>query len=285
MEFRPCIDIHNGRVKQIVGGSLNDDVGSTGSGSGNSAGNSNSPGSDSKIGSTGGGVVENFVSDKEASEYAVLYREKGLRGGHIILLDPIGTDAYEADLEQARGALAAFPGGMQIGGGIHPENAEEFLDMGASHVIVTSYVFTDGKIRYDRIDEMKYVVGRGHLVLDLSVRLRDGRYYVVTDRWQRFTDEELTPELISALSYHCDEFLIHAVNVEGTGTGIDRELLRMLAAANGNPITYAGGVSTYEDIETIREIGSGRIHYTVGSRLDIFGGDLSFDRCAGEVKG
>ncbi len=258
MEFRPCIDIHNGRVKQIVGGSLID-----------------SAATDNK--QDDGGVVENFVSDKPASEYAALYREKGLRGGHIILLDPAGTDAYEADMEQARGALAEYPGGLQIGGGINPENAEEFLDMGASHVIVTSYVFTDGKIRYDRIDEMKYVVGRSRLVLDLSVRIRDGRYFVVTDRWQRFTDEELTPELIRALSYLCDEFLIHAVNVEGTGTGVDDVLLQLLSESNGNPITYAGGIGSFEDIDTIRTLGKNRINFTVGSKLDIFGGELPFD--------
>ena len=251
MEFRPCIDIHNGRVKQIVGGSLSDD-----------------------------GAAENFVSEQAAADFAALYAERGLAGGHIILLDKPSTGFYEADLEQARGALAAFPNGMQIGGGIHPENAEEFLDMGASHVIVTSYVFSEGKIRYDRIDEMKYVVGRKHLVLDLSVRLRDGRYYVVTDRWQRFTDEELTPALLRSLSYHCDEFLIHAVNVEGTGMGIDRDLLRILSEAEAGPITYAGGIATYEDIETIAGVGQGRIHFTVGSALDLFGGNLSFEKCA-----
>ncbi|MEE3468036.1 MAG: phosphoribosylformimino-5-aminoimidazole carboxamide ribotide isomerase [Eubacterium sp.] len=249
MEFRPCIDIHEGRVKQIVGGSLED----------------------------GKGASENFVSDRDADYYAGLYRARGLAGGHIILLDKAGTKSYDKDLEQAEKALATWPGALQVGGGITPENAEDFLDMGASHVIVTSYVFDGGKIRYDRLDEMKFVVGRNRLVLDLSVRLRDGAYYVVTDRWQKFTDEELTPSLITSLSYHCDEFLVHAVNVEGTGTGVDEELLRILARSSGNPITYAGGVSSFEDIETIREIGEGRIHFTIGSKLDLFGGHLAFE--------
>ncbi len=247
MEFRPCIDIHAGAVKQLVGGSLTDK-----------------------------GATENFVSDRSAAYYADLYKRNRLVGGHIILLDKTGTEAYDKDLEQARAALATLPGALQIGGGVNPENAEEFLDMGASHVIVTSFVFTDGRIRYDNLDEMKYVVGRKHLVLDLSVRLRDDRYYIVTDRWQKFTDEELTPELLTSLSYHCDEFLVHAVNVEGTGTGIDEDLLRILAKSKGNPITYAGGVSSFDDIETIREIGEGNIHFTIGSKLDIFGGNLSF---------
>ena len=249
MEFRPCIDIHDGKVKQIVGGSLQD----------------------------GAGAKENFVSEKGAGEYASLYRKHDLKGGHIILLDRKGTPAYEKDLEQAREALSAWPGGMQIGGGVDAENAEEFLDMGASHVIVTSYVFSEGKIRYDRIDELKYVVGRSHLVLDLSVRSREGKYYIVTNRWQRFTEEELTPELMRNLSYLCDEFLVHAVNVEGTGTGVDTEVLQILARAEGNPVTYAGGIATMEDIGSIREIGKDRIHFTVGSRLDLFGGALSFD--------
>ncbi len=249
MEFRPCIDIHDGSVKQIVGGSLED----------------------------GKGASENYVSDRDADYYAQLYRARGLAGGHIILLDKAGTEGYDRDLEQARKALAAWPGALQVGGGITPENAEDFLDMGASHVIVTSYVFDGGKIRYDRLDEMKYVVGRRRLVLDLSVRFRDDTYYIVTDRWQKFTDEELTPALITSLSYHCDEFLVHAVNVEGTGTGVDEDLLRVLARSSGNPITYAGGVASFEDIETIREIGEGRIHFTIGSKLDLFGGHLPFE--------
>ena len=215
MEFRPCIDIHNGAVKQIVGGTLSDT-----------------------------GADENFVSQQDADYYAKLYRRHNLKGGHIILLDKPGTEGYDKDIIQAQMALSAWPDALQIGGGITPENAEDFLDMGASHVIVTSYVFTDGRIHYEHLDEMKYVVGRGHLVLDLSVRERDGTYYIVTDRWQNYTDEELTPELINSLSYHCDEFLVHAVGVEGTGTGVDEDVLRILAASTGNPITYAGGIAS-----------------------------------------
>lgn len=249
MRFRPCIDIHAGAVKQIVGGSMDE---------------------------TAGQVSENFVSELNAEDYAKMYAKDGLRGGHIILLDKKGTDMYNADLEQARQALRVVPGSMQIGGGVDPTNAEEFLDMGASHVIVTSYVFSDGQIHYDRIDELKFEVGKSHLVLDLSVRKRDDDYYVVTDRWQKFTKHKLTKEFISDLSYQCDEFLIHAVDVEGKQSGVDEELLSILSDAKNAIITYAGGIHSFEDIDLIRDIGNGRIDYTIGSSLDIFGGDLAY---------
>ncbi|MBR1873966.1 MAG: phosphoribosylformimino-5-aminoimidazole carboxamide ribotide isomerase [Eubacterium sp.] len=249
MEFRPCIDIHDGKVKQIVGGTIGD----------------------------GAGIKENFVSDMSAADFARMYKEKGLKGGHIIMLDKPGSEAYKRDMEQAAGALAAWPGGMQVGGGIDPENAEELLDMGASHVIVTSYLFDDGVFRFDRLQDMKFVTGRHRLVLDLSVRRRDDKYFIVTDRWQTFTKQELKKELLEELSYSCDEFLIHAVNVEGTGMGVDEDVLRIISDARCKPVTYAGGVSSYDDIDTIKSIGQGRIHFTVGSALDIFGGSLKME--------
>ncbi len=255
MQFRPCIDIHNGKVKQIVGGSLKD------------AGNQ---------------AAENFVSEQDAAFYAHLYKESGIKGGHIILLNPMGTCEYEADVEQAKLALSEYPKGLQIGGGINADNAEQFLDMGASHVIVTSYVFRDGKIDYERLDKLKAAVGRKHLVLDLSCRRKtgdkSGQYYIVTDRWQKFTDEPLSEELIHKLSAYADEFLIHAVDVEGKASGVERELVSMLSGAGDIPITYAGGVGSYEDIEVIRELGDGHIDITIGSALDLFGGKLNFNR-------
>ncbi len=250
MEFRPCIDIHNGRVKQIVGGSLTDE---------------------------NDFARENFVSEKHASDYAALYKRAGLRGGHMILLNAGDSAYYKADLEQAERALRVWSGALQIGGGVTAENAASFLEMGASHVIVTSYVFAGGEIRMDRLERLVYEVGKEHLVLDLSCRKRGEKYYVVTDRWQKYTREPLSAQWMADLGAYCDEFLVHAVNVEGTGTGVDRELLAILAEETETPVTYAGGIGTMEDIRTIEEIGKKKIHFTVGSALDLFGGNLSFD--------
>ena len=257
MEFRPCIDIHNGKVKQIVGGTLSDE---------------------------NDFAKENFVSGMNAGDYARLYREKGLRGGHVILLNGKDSPYYQADLEQAADALAVWQGALQIGGGVTAENAASFLEMGASHVIVTSYVFADGEIRYDRLDKLVSEIGREHLVLDLSCRRREENYYVVTDRWQKYTNQPLNETLIQTLSSYCDEFLVHAVNVEGTGTGVDKELLQILSAECPVPITYAGGIGTMEDIQTIQKIGKEMISFTVGSALDLFGGTLKFDEIVTKFK-
>lgn len=250
MKFRPCIDIHNGKVKQIVGGSLLDQNNQ---------------------------AKENFVSEQDAAYFANLYKNSGLAGGHVIILNPEGSEYYRADVEQARLALSAYPGGLQIGGGIHAENAGTFLDYGASHVIVTSYVFQDGQIRYDRIQELVKKIGREHLVLDLSCRKRDGAYYIVTNRWQSFTDEVVTTELLDQLSGYCDEFLIHAVDAEGKASGIEQELTGMLGAWNGIPVTYAGGVGTFEHLRQLKELGQGRLDVTIGSALDLFGGTMRYE--------
>ena len=250
MKFRPCIDIHNGKVKQIVGGSLRDDN--------NRAG-------------------ENFVSDYDGGYYAELYKSRGLRGGHIIILNPEGSEFYEADRRQAFSALAAFSGGLQIGGGVTSRNAEEYIKNGASHVIVTSFVFKDGKISYERLNELKSAVGSEHIVLDLSCRMRDGKYYIVTDRWQKFTDMEVTAENITALAEHCDEFLIHAVDVEGRQSGIERDIAALMGSLDGITSTYAGGISSFDDLDAIRTLGREKVDFTVGSALDIFGGHLNFE--------
>ena len=250
MQFRPCIDIHNGKVKQIVGGSLSDEEDY---------------------------ARENYVSDMQAADYAALYRKKGLRGGHIILLNSKDSKFYEADLEQARGALSEWPEALQIGGGVTAENARQFIEMGASHVIVTSYVFSDGLIRYNRLQKLADAVGKEHLVLDVSCRKREEQYFIVTDRWQKFTKQPLEKELFRKLSRYCDEFLVHAVNVEGTGMGVDEELLTLLADETEVPITYAGGIGSMADIEKINNIGRGSVNFTVGSALDLFGGPLKLD--------
>lgn len=249
MKFRPCIDIHNGKVKQIVGGSLRDQ---------------------------GDLAQENFVSGQDAPWYARLYQSYGLKGGHIILLNPASSGYYEETKEQACRALMAYPGGMQIGGGIHAENAEAFLKMGASHVIVTSYVFRDGRIDWKHLEKMISAVGKEHLVLDLSCRKRDGAYYIVTDRWQKFTEEKVTAEFLEQLKDCCDEFLVHAVDVEGKASGIETELVKLLAQCQNHPVTYAGGVGSFEDLDRLRAAGENRVDVTIGSALDLFGGRMEF---------
>lgn len=250
MEFRPCIDIHNGKVKQIVGASLKD------------AGNQ---------------AVENYVAKQDAAFFAHLYKEAGISGGHIILLNVKDSEYYEATKVQAKQALLAYPGGLQVGGGITAENAAEFLDAGASHVIVTSYVFREGRIDYERLNGLRDAVGKERLVLDLSCRRRDDAYYIVTDRWQRFTDEKVTEGLLEELAGFCDEFLIHAVDVEGKASGIERELAAMLGAWGKLPITYAGGVGSFEDLRQLKKLGRGRLNVTIGSALDLFGGTMPFE--------
>ena len=251
MRFRPCIDIHNGKVKQIVGGSLKD---------------------------AGDRAQENFVAEQDAAFFAGLYRERGLEGGHVILLNHEGSEYYEATRRQAFRALKAYPGGLQIGGGICENNAEEYLEAGASHVIVTSWVFREGRIDRERLKRLERAVGKERLVLDLSCRKKGTEYYIVTDRWQKFTDVALTPPVLDELASHCAEFLIHAVDVEGRSQGIEKELVCMLGKWNGIPVTYAGGVGSYEDLELLKKLGRGRLNVTIGSALDLFGGPLNFEQ-------
>jgi phosphoribosylformimino-5-aminoimidazole carboxamide ribotide isomerase len=250
MEFRPCIDIHNGKVKQIVGGTLKDQ---------------------------GDMAAENFVSEQDAPFYAKLYQSYGIRGGHIILLNGKDSPHYEATKLQALAALQVYPGGMQVGGGITAENAHEFLRAGASHVIVTSYVFRDGKVDYERLEKLVQAVGKEHLVLDLSCRKKDGAYYIVTDRWQKFTEERVTVELLDRLYQYADEFLIHAVDVEGKASGIERELVELLGSWNRIPVTYAGGIGSFQNLEELAEWGQHHLNYTIGSALDLFGGTMKFE--------
>lgn len=251
MEFRPCIDIHNGKVKQIVGGSLKD---------------------------RGDKAQENFVSEQDAVFYARLYQKAGIKGGHIILLNAADSPYYEDTKGQALAALRSYPGGLQVGGGIHSGNALEYLDAGASQVIVTSYVFHDGRVDYERLRELMAAVGRERLVLDLSCRRIGGQYRIVTDRWQNATEEALTEQLLERLADSCCEFLVHAVDVEGKAGGIEQELAAMLGAWGGIPITYAGGVHSYGDLLLLKKLGQDRLHVTIGSALDLFGGNMQWER-------
>ncbi len=257
MRFRPCIDIHNGSVKQIVGGSLRDE---------------------------GSIATDNYVSDKGGEYYGELFKKYGLSGGHVIILNKHGSEHYLRDVKVAEQALKAFPGGLMAGGGITAQNAVGFLDMGASHVIVTSYVFRNGIIDMPRLLRMERTVGKEKLVLDVSCRYRDEDcepgYYIVTDRWQNFTDMQVTKDNLHFLSDFADEFLIHAVDVEGKKSGVDERLLEILSECTEIPITYAGGIGSYDDIEKIRSYGKGKIDFTVGSALSIYGGELSFEKLA-----
>ena len=251
MHFRPCIDIHNGKVKQIVGGSLTDQ---------------------------GNQAKENFTASENADYYAKMYQKDGLIGGHVILLNPVSSEYYRETKAQAILALGAYPKGLQVGGGIHAENAEEFLEAGASHVIVTSYVFRDGKLHYDRLQEMVKAVSKNRLVLDLSCRKRNGSYYIVTDRWQKYTDVLLNEETLHELSGFCDEFLVHAVDVEGKANGIEEDVATLLGNACEIPATYAGGVHSFADLEKLKLLGKNRVDVTIGSALDLFGGNMSFEK-------
>lgn len=250
MEFRPCIDIHNGKVKQIIGGSLKDETNA---------------------------AKENFVSKQDASFYAKFYKKNKIKGGHVILLNPEGSQYYEANKAQALSALKTYPGGLQIGGGIHARNAFEYLNAGASHVIVTSYVFKDGKVHYDRLKELVRKIGKDKLVLDLSCRKKDGVYYIVTDRWQNYTGVELSNSTLEELSLYCDEFLVHAVDVEGKASGIEKPVAALLGQWGKIPITYAGGVHDLKDLELLKELGRDRVNVTIGSALDLFGGNMKFE--------
>jgi len=174
--------------------------------------------------------------------------------------------------EAAKEALSAWPGGFQIGGGINADNAPEWLKAGAAAVIVTTYVFQDGRIREDRLLKLERAVGKDRLVLDLSCKRKDGRYFIVTDRWQKFTDVEVNAENLEYLSQYCFEFLVHAAHVEGKCKGIDEQLVTLLGSASPIPTTYAGGARSITDAYRVKELGRNRIDLTIGSALDIFGG-------------
>lgn len=242
--FRPCIDLHQGKVKQIVGGSLTDQGAST-----------------------------NFVSQHDAAYYADLYRQHDLQGGHVIALGPGNKD-------EALKALAAWPQGLQFGGGVNLDNATEFLEDGASHVIVTSYLFDDGEFSWQKLDALKKEVGKNHLILDLSCRRTESGWNIATDRWQTITSTPINASNLAELSQHCAEFLIHAADVEGLQAGIDEELVKLLGQHVDVPTTYAGGARSLQDLQRVQSLSTGKLDLTIGSALDIFGGSgITLDEC------
>ena len=254
MKFRPCIDIHNGQVKQIIGGSLKDE--------------------DNQ-------AKENYTSNKSAAWFANLYKKDNLKGGHIILLNSKDSEFFQATKRQGIAALQSYPGGLQIGGGITADNAREYIEAGASHVIVTSSIFEDGNFLECNLKKLVDKVGKGKVVVDLSCRRRDNKYLVVTHRWQKFTIMELTYDNMNRLATYCDEFLIHGVDVEGLSMGIEEPLVRFLGEyqrESGVPITYAGGIGSLEDLARFKEISGGNLDITIGSALDIFGGKIPYDK-------
>lgn len=243
-QFRPCIDLHEGKVKQIVGGSLNNS-----------------------------GAETNFVSQYSADHYAKLYKQHCLKGGHVISL---GAN----NKQQALGALSAYPNGLQYGGGVTVDNAREFLDAGASHLIVTSYLFENGQFSWSRLDAIKSVVGAQRLVLDLSCRKTNNGWMIATDRWQTVTNTAITQQTLSQLEKHCAEFLIHAADVEGLQAGIDQDLVQLLGEICTVPCTYAGGARTVDDLDLVQSLSNGRVDLTIGSALDIFGGSgVTLNEC------
>jgi len=243
MRFRPCIDLREGRVVQIIGSSLVDKNSET--------------------------LKTNFETDRSPEEFAKMYKEDNLTGGHVISL---GSGNEEAALS----ALQTFPGGFHIGGGITPQNAITYLDAGASHVIVTSYVFSNGRIDMEKLKLLQETVGKNRLVLDLSCRKKGPDFWIVTDRWQKFTNEIINPEILSQLADHCDEFLVHGVDVEGKMEGIQTELIGILGKYSPIPVTYAGGVKALSDLDLVKEVGQNRVDLTIGSALDIFGGTVPY---------
>ncbi|WP_299199412.1 phosphoribosylformimino-5-aminoimidazole carboxamide ribotide isomerase [uncultured Amphritea sp.] len=243
-QFRPCIDLHQGQVKQIVGGSLNDQ-----------------------------GATTNFVSQYDAEYYASLYRKHNLTGGHVIALGP-------GNKEQALKALAAWPDGLQFGGGVNNSNAAEFIAAGASHVIVTSWLFEKGQFSWQRLEQIKAITGKERLILDLSCRRTDTGWNIATDRWQTVTETQVNAETLAELSQHCAEFLIHAADVEGLQSGIDEELVKLLGEACPIPVTYAGGARSLDDLKLVDQLSNGKVDLTIGSALDIFGGNgVTLEQC------
>lgn len=243
-QFRPCIDLHEGKVKQIVGGSLNDS-----------------------------GAETNFISQYSADYYAKLYRQLNLKGGHIISL---GAN----NQQQATQALSSYPNGLQYGGGVTPENANEFIAAGASQVIVTSYLFEEGEFSWSRLEQIKAVVGAKRLVLDLSCRKTNKGWMIATDRWQTTTNTAINQQTITQLEQHCAEFLVHAADFEGLQAGIDQDLVKLLGKICTLPCTYAGGAKSVDDLNLVRALSNGKIDLTIGSALDIFGGSgVTLDEC------
>jgi phosphoribosylformimino-5-aminoimidazole carboxamide ribotide isomerase len=240
-QFRPCIDLHQGVVKQIIGSSLSGDE---------------------------SGLVVNFSTEKSAADYAELYQKDQLHGGHVIMLG-------EGNEAAAISALQAFPRGLQVGGGITAQNACFWLQKGASHVIVTSMLFDEhGHFRKEAIEKLVHACGKERIVIDLSCKKIGANWRVMMNRWQKETDLWITQEQLDVLSNYCDEFLIHATDTEGTCQGMDEALIQFLGKYSSIKTTYAGGVNSISDLDRVRALSGGRVDLSIGSALDLFGSTL-----------
>lgn len=255
-----CIDIHAGKVKQIVGGTLVKD-------------DTNEADSQS--------VATNFVSEKPSSFYAQLYKDNDVKGCHVIKLGSL-----EENNIAAKEALQAWPGHLQVGGGINDTNAKEWIDNGASKVIVTSWLFPNGEFDLERLKKISSIVGKEHLVFDLSCRRQintdnnELSWVVAMNKWQTLTKTILSKEYFDLVSEYCSEFLVHAADVEGLCNGIDEELVKKLAEWSDLPIVYAGGAKDVSDLALVDKLSNGKVDLTYGSALDIFGGRLvKFEEC------
>lgn len=175
--FRPCIDLHNGSVKQIVGGTLTER-------------------SDE--------LQTNFISQHPATYFAQLYKDKDLTGGHVIMLGPGNESA-------AKEALLTWPKGLQVGGGIKADNAKHWIECGADKVfptlcfyfnsnahlfkvIITSFLFPNGTFSMQNLESISDALGcdaREQLVIDLSCRKRNNSWFVAMNKWQTLTNFEI----------------------------------------------------------------------------------------------
>ncbi|RVX68126.1 1-(5-phosphoribosyl)-5-[(5-phosphoribosylamino)methylideneamino] imidazole-4-carboxamide isomerase [Exophiala mesophila] len=246
--FRPCIDLHAGQVKQIVGGTLS---------------------------TTESELKTNYISKHPSEYFAKLYRDANLLGAHVIMLGP-GNDVA------AREALRTWPGGLQIGGGITDSNAKEWIEAGAEKVIITSFLFPNGKFSLERLESVLSSLNNdtSKLVIDLSCRRKGDTWFVAMNKWQTLTEMEITKDNIKFLEPYCSEFLIHAADNEGLQQGIDTDLVARLAEWCSTPVTYAGGARTVADLDLVNESSHGKIDLTIGSALDVFGGSgAKFEDC------
>jgi len=146
---------------------------------------------------------------------------------------------------------------------------------------VTSFCFDGAKFSEAKLAEMVAAVGAERLVLDLSCRAAEGGgWSVAKDRWRTITDLAVTPETLDRLAGQCAEFLVHAADVEGQCGGVDRELVQMLGSWAGAPVTYAGGARSLENLREVDGLSDGKVDLTIGSALDLFGGDgVSYADC------
>ncbi|KAL8805481.1 MAG: hypothetical protein Q9182_001936 [Xanthomendoza sp. 2 TL-2023] len=247
-KFRPCIDLHSGQVKQIVGGTLSD--------------------SSSEL-------KTNHISTLPASHFGSLYKKHELHGAHVIMLGPSNEVA-------AQEALGAWPGNLQLGGGITAGNAREWIERGAEKVIVTSYLFPRAQFSLDHLEAVLAALSKdaGKLVIDLSCRRTGGKWMVAMNKWQTLTNMEVNQESIRLLEPYCSEFLIHAADNEGLQSGIDEELIIKLGDWCTKPVTYAGGARYLEDLDLVKKLSRGKVDLTIGSALDVFGGSsVKFEEC------